>query len=476
MTLSTTHAPKILCIGDFMVDLFIEGTVDRISPEAPIPVLKEKSRMHVLGGAGNVVRNLASLGAEVFALGFVDTGNAGAKACNLLKEISNVTSYLHKNDAWLTPHKTRYSSGGQQLLRFDQEKICMIDASMENIILDHFEALLPTLDSIIFSDYGKGMFTSSSFCQTLIQKARAHNKPIIVDPKGHDYSKYKGATLLTPNLVELKTATQTSSHDHVFIAQAGKNLKNECGVENMIVTLGADGMMVLEKNHDGLHIPSKAKDIFDVSGAGDTVIATLAYSLAQKTSLSDAANLANRAGGIVVGKVGTAVIHYNELFDAVDDHEKILTLDSVMDQVQRWRRQNLKIGFTNGCFDLLHLGHLHLLNQCKSQCDRLIVAINTDASVRGLKGPSRPIQNEHVRSHVLSALEVVDAVILFSDETPYQLIATILPDVLIKGADYTVDTVVGGDVVIKNGGRVYLAELKAGQSTTSTVSRMQAAG
>ncbi|MBX9977318.1 MAG: D-glycero-beta-D-manno-heptose 1-phosphate adenylyltransferase, partial [Alphaproteobacteria bacterium] len=428
------------------------------------------------GVAPNVVRNLASLGAEVFALGIVDTGDAGNKVHALLREIPHVTRCLHTSDTWSTPHKTRYSSQGQQLLRFDQEKTCAVDTSTEEIILDHFEDLLPKVDVVILSDYAKGTFASSDFCQSIIKKAVFHKKPVVVDPKGYDYTKYKGATLLTPNFIELQATTQIPLKTHKAIAAAAHDLKTKCGVESMIVTLGANGIIVVETNHDALHIPAQAKDVFDVSGAGDTVIATLAYSLSQGASLRDAATLANKAGGIVVGKVGTAVIHHNELFEAIDGHEKIFTLDNLMDQVQRWRRQNLTVGFTNGCFDLLHLGHLHLINQCKAQCDRLIVGLNTDSSIKTLKGPMRPIQNEQVRSHVLSALEAVDAVILFSDETPLQLITTILPDVLIKGADYTVDTVVGGDVVMKNGGRVYLAELKEGQSTTNTVARIKVAG
>lgn len=467
-------SPKILCIGDFMCDLFIEGTVDRISPEAPIPIIKEKTRFFALGGAGNVVRNLSALGVETYALGVIDEEEAGQQLERGLKDLPNVHSFLIKDKEWTTPFKTRFSSQGQQLLRFDQEKTCVINQDIEEKLIEILDDILPQIQGVILSDYNKGILTET-ICQTMIQKARQQGKIIIVDPKGTDYTKYKDASFITPNLSELRAASNRALTSRNEVIRAACNLQRKINVSGIIVTLGPDGMMVIKNEKDVLHIPSKAKEVFDVSGAGDTVIATLAFALAQNNSLEDAANLANKAGGIVVGKVGTAVIYPHELFDYREGNDKIFTPSGILDQVSRWRRQGLKIGFTNGCFDLLHLGHLHLLRQSKSQCDRLIVGLNTDNSIKKLKGESRPIQNDDVRSHVLSSLELVDAVVLFDEDTPIQLIQNILPDVLIKGADYQVHQVVGADIVIKNGGRVYLATLKEGYSTTNTVKKLKAA-
>ncbi len=474
--MSTALTPqKILCIGDFMLDLFIEGVVERISPEAPIPVLKEKNRFYTLGGAGNVVRNLASLGLNVVAIGVLDSHDAGKKILSFTKDLPNVNACFITEAHWTTPLKTRLSSNGQQLLRFDHEKNNTLSQTLETEIYELIDQHLPTASAVILSDYHKGTL-SDTLCKAIIDKAKAHNVPVIVDPKGKDYKKYSGATLLTPNLGELKATTHKNLSSHESIVQAANDLRDRYDVSAVIVTMGADGMMVAQGDDHYIHIPSKAKDVFDVSGAGDTVIATLTYGLVQQLSLQEAAMLANKAGGIVVGKIGTAVIQKDELFDQKNDSEKIMNLSDILEQVKRWKSQNLTVGFTNGCFDLLHLGHLHLLRQCKNQCDRLILGLNTDASIQRLKGPTRPIQNQEVRSQILAALELVDAVILFDEDTPLALITSILPDVLIKGSDYSLENVVGAKEVIDNGGRVYLAELKDGFSTTSTVKKIALVG
>ncbi len=457
-----------------MLDLFVEGSVERISPEAPIPILREKNRFYTLGGAGNVVRNLSSLQAKVIALGIVDNQEAGTKVQALVRELGNVNASLLTNIDWLTPLKTRFSSGGQQLLRFDQERQCTLTQTLYQTIIRLVEDFLVATDVIILSDYNKGTLTEE-LCQYIIKKAHSHSLPVIVDPKGKDYTKYCGATLLTPNLGELKAITKEELSSHNDIHSAANQLREKLSTDGIIATLGADGMLVTTGKNHPLHIPSKARDVFDVSGAGDTVVATLAYAIAQGHSIEEAATLANKAGGIVVGKVGTAVICAHELFNTANGCDKILPLESILERVKGWRRQGLTIGFTNGCFDLLHLGHLHLLRQAKSQCDRLIVGINTDNSIKRLKGTERPVQNEHLRSHVLSALELVNAVVLFHEDTPLHLITHILPDVLIKGADYPIEQVIGGDIVVKNGGCIYLAELKEGYSTTHTIRKVKTA-
>ena len=478
--------PKLLCIGDFMIDRFIDGHVERISPEGPIPVLREKNRFYTLGGAGNVIRNLASLyeghhtkiPPHIFTVTVLDDGRAGQQAQSKLDELSNVHSVIEHNSLWTTPLKTRFCSQGQQLLRFDQEKNCILSPDLEEKLIHHIFSLLPDMDGIILSDYNKGLLTPS-LCEKIIHQATFLKKKIIVDPKGKDYTKYQGASLLTPNLSELQATTHTPLKTHDAIAVAARQLKKTLHVENILVTLGSDGMLLVDDHDSPLHLPSLAKEVFDVSGAGDTVIATLSFALCSGYSLKEAALLANKAGGIVVGKVGTAVIHFHELFQETSssatttDTPKIFTLPQLIERRQQWQRQNLKVGFTNGCFDLLHLGHLSLLKQAKKKCDRLILGLNTDASIKRLKGDNRPIHAQHIRAEILAALELVDAVVLFDEETPYHLIETLLPDVLIKGADYKIHEVVGSDLVLQHGGEVFLATLEKGYSTTHTVQSMQ---
>lgn len=470
-----------------MIDRFVDGHVERISPEGPIPVLREKHRFYTLGGAGNVVRNLASLyehsqnkgSPPIFAATVLDNARAGEQVTLQLRDLPGVQALSEISPDWTTPLKTRFCSQGQQLLRFDQEKPCLLSKTLEEKITDKIFSILPNVDGVILSDYNKGLLTPS-LCQKIIDHAKRFHKKIIVDPKGKDYTKYKGAFLLTPNLSELQATTPTPLKTHDAIAYAALSLKKTLEIDSILVTLGSDGMLLVQDDHDPLHIPSIAREVFDVSGAGDTVIATLAFALCGGYSLKDAALLANKAGGIVVGKVGTAVIHADELFDthAIDLTEqngskKIYRLPQLLEKRNQWQRQNLRVGFTNGCFDLLHLGHLSLLQQARKKCDRLILGLNTDASIKRLKGDNRPIQSQHVRSEILAALSMVDGVILFDEDTPYHLIETLIPDVLIKGADYQVHEVVGGDIVLRHGGEVFLASLKEGYSTTTTVQSLQ---
>ncbi len=464
----------ILCIGDFIVDRFVEGVVGRISPEGPIPVLTEKKHFYTLGGAGNVIRNIVSLEQRAVAMSVIDKDRSGKRAKELLDDLPHVESVLIEDENWLTPLKTRFVANGQQLLRHDQEKENDLGEKTLNEIVKAASQHIKNASIVILSDYDKGLLTKE-LCQAVIKEARAHQVPVVVDPKGKDYSKYAGATILTPNLGELRAATGRACRTHEEIADAVKTLKKQGAFEVILVTLGGDGMLIADERNEITHIPATAKEVYDVSGAGDTVIATLSVILSQGLSIVDASKKANQAGGVVVGKIGTAVIYPHEL-EEDGEGGKIMLLPVLKEQVQRWHRQGYKVGFTNGCFDLLHLGHLHLLKQARAQCDRLVLGLNTDSSIKRLKGESRPIQAEHVRAQILAALEIVDAVILFDEDTPFNLISTLVPDVLVKGADYTVETVVGADVVMKNGGRVFLAQLKDGFSTTSTVSKMQSMG
>lgn len=472
----------VLCFGDLLLDRFIYGSVHRISPEAPVPVMKINRDFMVLGGAGNVVRNLSALGCYTTFIGIVGKDEAGQKTKELLIDLPQVNAHLISEGR--TPVKSRFISNSQQLLRVDDEIIAnpsqMTIETLKTMVTDH----LPKAHVVILSDYGKGSLPPE-LCQFIIQTARSAGIPTIVDPKGQDYSRYKGATLLTPNEKELSEVSLFPLQTDQDIVDAMAHLKELHHLEAVLVTRGPKGMVLLpphiEDENESVHIPAQAREIYDVSGAGDTVIATLSAAISAGHSFEDAARLANIAGGIVVGKVGTAVVGQEELTAAVLQAEpqppsKIMSLDEAKNQTQIWRRHGLTLGFTNGCFDLLHLGHLHSLQECKKRCDRLIVGLNTDSSIKRYKGESRPIQAELVRAHVLAALEYVDAVVLFEEDTPLNLIENLLPDALFKGADYTIEAVVGADVVQLNGGKVHLIDLKPGYSTTSTVEKLRKVG
>ncbi len=469
----------ILCLGDLLLDRFVYGTVNRISPEAPVPVLKINRDFLTLGGAGNVVRNLSALGCRTTFIGVTGKDDGGQKIKELLTNLSNVTAHLINEGR--TPVKSRFISHSQQLLRVDDEVIGTPTEATVKALKEAVMDSLPLVKVVILSDYGKGSLPPD-LCQFVIGAAKAAGIPVIVDPKGQDYSRYQGATLLTPNEKELSDVSSYPLRSDEDIVQAMMQLKDRFKCNAVLVTRGAKGMTLLppsnKTNPQPIHIPTQAREIFDVSGAGDTVIATLSAAIGAGNSLEDAAQLANIAGGIVVGKVGTAVVGHDELATAVLKADaatpsKIMSLEDASHHTQLWRHQGLTVGFTNGCFDLLHLGHLHSLEQSKKGCDRLIVGLNTDCSIKRYKGENRPIQAEMVRAHVLAALEYVDGVILFEDDTPLKLIETLLPDVLFKGADYTIDAVVGADIVQLNGGKVHLIDLKPGHSTTATVERLR---
>ncbi len=468
---------RVLCVGDVILDHFRYGSVSRISPEAPIPVLKLENEVSMLGGAGNVVRNLAGLAAHARFITVVGKDSDGRTVENLIARETIPDSPLVDEGGRRTSVKSRYLADGQQMLRTDRETVFPLDAALaEKLIADTVTAMADC-DVVVLSDYDKGVL-SDRVVGALIQAARNGGKTVIVDPKGNDYARYRGADIITPNRRELSDATAMAADGDEEVALAARTLIDAHDFGAVLATRSKDGMTLLRRNGEAEHLQAEARDVFDVSGAGDTVVATLAAALGAGASLADAARLANVAAGIVVGKLGTAVAFAADITAALRQQDlsgaeaKVLALDAAIEQCDQWRRQGRSIGFTNGCFDLLHPGHVSLLKQAGDASDKLIVGLNSDSSVKGLKGEDRPVQSEAARAAVLASLASVDIVVIFSEPTPLNLIEALRPDVLVKGADYAPEEVVGGDFVKAYGGRVVLAELSPGHSTTETIARL----
>ncbi|TAN76336.1 MAG: D-glycero-beta-D-manno-heptose-7-phosphate kinase [Magnetospirillum sp.] len=467
----------VLCIGDVMLDRFVYGSVDRVSPEAPIPVLFIERETAMLGGAGNVVRNLVALGAAPAFLSVVGDDPAGREVTRLVGEHGEIDPCIVVETGRQTTIKTRFFASHQQLLRADRESRVAVGGSIRDQLLTRADRLLAKAEVVVLSDYGKGVL-APVVAGELIRRAKATGKKVVVDPKGSDYSIYTGATIVTPNRKELFEATGMATDGDDAVIAAARHLIATCSLEAVLVTRSQDGMTLVTADGEAHHLAAEAREVFDVSGAGDTVVATLAAAIASGASLLEGAHLANVAAGIVVGKVGTAVAYAEEVVAALhhDDltagESKIVPLTAAAEIVDRWRRKGQKVGFTNGCFDLLHPGHVAILTQAKAACDRLVVGLNSDASVQRLKGPTRPVQSEASRATVLSSLASVDMVVIFGEDTPLRVIEALRPDVLVKGADYTIDKVVGADLVQSWGGKVVLADLVDGQSTTNTIKRM----
>ena len=473
-TVARLSGAQVLCIGDVMLDRYVHGAVERVSPEAPIPVLRVKREQAMLGGAGNVVRNLAALGAQARFVGAIGDDAAGAEVMSQLAEQQGAEPSLVIAPSRRTTIKERFLAGNQQLLRADREADTPLPQEAERALLAHIGKLEGVL---VLSDYGKGVL-SPAVIKGAIAAAKGH--PIVVDPKGEDFTRYRGATVVTPNRKELGAATSMPVGSNAEVEAAARRVIETCGIANVLVTLSEQGMLLVPGAKDAkvVHLPAAAREVFDVSGAGDTVVAVLAAALAGGGELSEAAQLANVAAGIVVGKIGTAVVYPDEILHQLHAEElkggeaKVLGRAAAVDRIAGWRRKGQKIGFTNGCFDLLHPGHVALLAQSRAACDRLVVGLNNDESVRRLKGAGRPVQPEAARAVVLASLQSVDLVVVFGEDTPIELIKAVKPDVLVKGADYTVDTVVGAEVVKSYGGRVLLADILPGHSTSATIKKL----
>ena len=474
-------ARPLLVVGDLMLDRYLWGEVRRISPEAPVPVVRLLRQSENPGGAANVALNLRGLGLPVTIAGLRGTDAEGTRLTGLLAAAGINTGGVVALANRPTACKTRVIGEHQQMLRIDVEDASPISAEAMASLTEHIDSMFARNPAaVILSDYGKGAVTPA-LCQTIIAASQSAGIPVLVDPKGQDYTRYRGATLLSPNRAELALATGVSPYDLKGLLAAGEQLRATLGLRYLLVTLGDQGMTLLDGTTP-THLPAVAREVYDVSGAGDTVVATVAAGLVAGLPILDALRLANLAAGVVIGKVGTTPIVANELALAISrEHEyaqseKIYSLPALVTQIAQWRARGERIVFTNGCFDLLHLGHVTYLARARQAGHRLVVGLNTDRSVRALKGTTRPIVSEYDRARVLAALAVVDAVILFDEDTPMSLIRAIRPDVLAKGADYREDQVVGGAEVKSYGGIVYLVPLEENHSSSSLIQRIRASG
>ena len=464
----------VLVVGDLMVDYFVYGIVERISPEAPIPVLQYRERKTMLGGAGNVARNIAALNGRAVLVGAVGDDEDGAYMSGILCPGAGIDAHLVTARRSPTTVKTRFVSEGQQILRVDREETTL-DSDTLNRVRATVKAVLPGASAMVLSDYAKGMFDEDEV-QSHIEAAKAAGVPVIVDPKSPDLSIYRYADVITPNAHEAAVATGFDCSADDGAGKAAQAILKLGKFPAVLITRGAQGMTLFAPAagvETPFHIPTRASSVYDVSGAGDTVLATLSLALSAGIGIKVASQLANSAAGIVVGKLGTAAVSREELAQSVDTTERLsfMSRDQATTQVQKWRDEGFKVGFANGCFDLVHPGHVSLLRQAREQCDRLVVALNTDTSIKRLKGESRPIQDQASRAAVIGSLRSVDLVTFFDENTPLELIKMLKPDVLIKGEDYKVNEVVGSEVVEQWGGRVCLIRLEKGHSTTNIIAR-----
>jgi D-beta-D-heptose 7-phosphate kinase/D-beta-D-heptose 1-phosphate adenosyltransferase len=469
----------VLCVGDLMLDEFVYGEVSRISPEAPAPVIAVQRTETNIGGAGNVARNIASLGARCIFVALIGEDEAGAKLKARLSQEVLIESVLVCDSTRPTTRKVRFVSEhfSTHMLRADWELAQPAAADIEQKLIDAILPLLPRADIVLLSDYAKGVLTARVI-RNVIDAARKLGKAVIVDPKSANFAIYRGATLLTPNRKEFAEATRSRADTESSIAEAAQDAMQLADCEAMLVTQSEHGMTLVPRSGDVIHVPAHPVKVRDVSGAGDTVAAMLAVVLAAGAGWEAALRMATAAAAVAVSKKGTASVTAAEVRRNILPHaflaaeEKIVATSADLEaRLLDWRRQGLRVGFTNGCFDILHPGHVKVLTAARGACDRLVVGLNSDASVQRLKGVGRPLQDERARAEVLAALEAVDLVVVFTEDTPIELITRIRPSVLVKGGDYTREKVVGHDVVEAHGGEVLLVDVLPGFSTTSLVGR-----
>lgn len=467
------NKPNILVIGDLMIDHYLWGDTSRISPEAPVQVIDVQDETSVLGGAGNVVNNLVALGSNVMVMSVLGDDENAEQLTSMLENI-NVRHYLILDETRKTTKKSRLIASAQQIVRYDIEYNDNISQECEATLSLKFLEIVSQFDLVILSDYGKGVLTNTLVSKIMFVLNNSDTK-VLVDPKGKDYTKYRGAYLLTPNKDEAQNATNIIIKDDESLKMALKKLHNNASLQIPMITLSEDGIAILDENNNVIIKPTVAKEVFDVTGAGDTVIASLGYCLAQNKNIYDSMEFANLAAGVVVSKIGSATASLDEIEEYKSSIHKssiqshIKTFNEIKITIKRLKKLNKKIVFTNGCFDILHKGHVSYLDTAKSFGDILILGLNSDDSVKRLKGDNRPINNEDDRAFILAALESVDYVVKFTEDTPYELIKIIQPDILVKGGDYENKEVIGSDIATK----VKLVQFIDGKSTTKTISQIQ---
>jgi D-beta-D-heptose 7-phosphate kinase/D-beta-D-heptose 1-phosphate adenosyltransferase len=468
---------RVACVGDLMVDRYVYGDVTRVSPEAPVPVLKRSRELMMLGASGNVARNVAALGGEVSLVGLVGGDAEGHEALRLVGEEAGVEGYLVTDADRPTTLKTRFISGGQQLLRVDLETSRAVTGDVEQRLIRTIRDAAKGAGAILLSDYGKGVVTEAviAVCR---EAAAESGGMLVVDSKARSFAHYGPVDLIKPNAAELANATDLPTETDAQIEVALVRAMKLWEAKAILVTRASKGISLAVRGEPVRHFPTAAREVFDASGAGDTTLAALGLALAAEADIEDAIAFAQLASGVAVGKIGTATVSPDELVEAaISAHlapaeAKVATAQRMVEEVARWRAKGLRIGFTNGCFDILHKGHVAYLAQARAWCDRLIVGLNSDESVHALKGEGRPVNDLESRALVLAGLGGVDLVVPFEEATPVNLIEAAKPDVLIKGADYSEDQVVGGDLVKSWGGEVKLAPIVEGYSTSAAIARM----
>ena len=467
---------RALVVGDLMLDEYLWGKAERISPEAPVQVVEVAREDLRLGGAGNVVNNLIALGSRVAVCSVIGADENGLLLRRAFESTGVDLAGLFQDPERKTSKKTRVLAANQQIVRIDRETTAVVGRDSENAMLEYLDAHLGEFDVIVVSDYMKGVLTPTVL-STLCRKGRELKIPVVVDPKGSDYDKYRGATLLTPNRKEAEIASHIAISDLESLERAAQKLLGGLELDALLVTRSEAGMSLFPTGEGAVHIPTVAREVFDVTGAGDTVISVLSLGLACGLSLAEAAWVANVAAGIAVGKLGTSTVSPEEIVAEVghslkDSDSKIKNLDVLAHIIAQERARGKKVVFTNGCFDLLHVGHVKYLQKARELGDVLVVGLNTDASVRRLKGESRPLIQESERAHILAALGCVDYVVLFDEDTPLRLIEALRPAILVKGGDYSVDQGVGRELVESMGGRVALIEFVDGRSTSRIIEKI----
>ena len=461
---------RVLVIGDVMLDQFVDGDVKRISPEAPVPILSKTNSRQMPGGAANVACNLAYLGCHVRLIGITGKDKAAQTLQDEIEKAPGLEFAPFVVDGRPTSVKTRFRAGGQQILRVDEEVREPLDSENASQLVKMITADITTADIIVLSDYAKGCLQPSVIAK-VVKSAKAAGKMVIADPKLADFAAYADVDVLTPNLAELQSATQSELSNIDDIARISAKLAKEHRIGAIMATLSARGVLLASASGDTTHIPAMARDVFDVSGAGDTVVATFSASIAAGVDFATAASIANLAASIVVEKSGTAVVSPGEIIARLATAMPPTDWAHWTAKCHEWRNAGVRVGFTNGCFDVLHPGHMFLLDDAAQRCDKLIVGLNSDASVQQLKGPTRPLQNAETRAKVLASLPDVAGVVIFDEDTPLELITALQPDILVKGGDYKADEVVGGDVVRARGGEVIITSTLGSHSSTNLASR-----